>query len=104
MIVEFLEPWINNSFDMKLNDVLYKTPEMTEERLKELIKSKDYRYFFKRSLIDRLNQLHKTDSFEDSVLKEWDLIQEKKSYLSRLERDKICGLVSLCLIEMTNGS
>ena len=66
---------------MKLEDALYKTPEMTEEKLLSLIDKKNY-------------------SAQD-ILNEWDLIQAKKSKLSKDQRDQICFLVSMCLIEMT---
>lgn len=38
------------------------------------------------------------------ILDEWDLIQIKKSNLTRSQRDQICAFVSACLIEMTRGN
>lgn len=79
---------------MKIKDVLYKTPEMTEEKLLELIGK--YKFFLKSYLLKQ---------FEDnqSILDEWDLIQEKKSKLTRSQRDQVCSLVSVCLIKMTKS-
>lgn len=79
---------------MKIKDVLYETPEMTEEKLLELIE--EHKSFLKSYLLKQ---------FEDNkaILDEWDLIQEKKSKLTRSQRDQICSLVSVCLIKMTKG-
>jgi hypothetical protein len=85
---------------MKLNELLYKTPEMTEEKLLELISKhleflkKDlYKIFFKRIPDEK--------EISSEILKEWDLIQEKNSLLTKSQRDQICALVSYCLIQMT---
>ena len=79
---------------MKIKDILYETPEMTEEKLLELIGK--HKPFLKSYLLKQ---------FEDDkyILDEWDLIQEKKSKLTRSQRDQICSLVSVCLIKMTKG-
>lgn len=79
---------------MKIKDVLYETPEMTEEKLLELIE--EHKSFLKSYLLKQ---------FEDNkaILDEWDLIQEKKSKLTRSQRDQICSLVSVCLIKMAKG-
>lgn len=79
---------------MKIKDILYETPEMTEEKLLELIE--EHKSFLKSYLLKQ---------FEDNkaILDEWDLIQEKKSKLTRSQRDQICSLVSVCLIKMTKG-
>ena len=37
------------------------------------------------------------------AIKEYDLIQDKNSYLTRSQRDTIIGFVGLCMIEMTKG-
>ena len=37
------------------------------------------------------------------ILKEWDLIQEKESYLTKSQRDQILALVGVSLVEMTKG-
>lgn len=85
---------------MKIKDYIYKTPEMTEEKLLELIK--EYKSFVRKHTLTRLNEIHNhPESIEKAILKEWDVINDKKSYLSKSERDEICGLVSSCLIMMT---
>lgn len=88
---------------MKLEEVLYKTPEMTEEKLLEIIGT--YTMFMRKSAKDRLHELHKdlTD-LPKIILVEYDLIQQKKSNLSKSQRDQILGLVSMCLIQMTKGN
>ena len=79
---------------MKLEDVLYKTPEMTEEKLLEIMdKYKGFLNVFNWSK-------NKYSNMKD-ILNEWDLIQAKKSKLSRDQRDQICSFVSVCLIRMT---
>ena len=91
---------------MKIKDVLYKTPEMTEEKLLEIIEK--YIHFIKKDCSDRLIELYnKRHNWQDLIylpsviLEEWDIIQEKKSLLTKSQRDQICGLVSMCLIQMT---
>lgn len=87
---------------MKINELLYKTPEMTEEKLLELIRNNIS--FLESSLLTRIEKIHKyAFETEECILKEWDLIQEKKSFLTKNQRDKVCILVSTCLIQMTNG-
>lgn len=76
---------------MKIKELLYKTPEMTEEKLLELID--------KHKGILREPLKSKFYNSED-ILKEWDLIQDKASYLTRGQRDQICTLVSYCLMQM----
>lgn len=92
---------------MAIKELLYKTPEMTEEKLLELIDK--YKNYLKPSLLKILEDsyhVYKMDartSIQQAILKEWDLIQEKKSNLSKNQRDQICSLVSVCLIKMTKG-
>lgn len=92
---------------MKIKDILYKTPEMTEERLLEILRK--YTNFIKGNSRDRIEELynkrhneHESD-LAKMILDEWDVINEKKSFLSKSQRDEICGLVSICLIEMTKN-
>lgn len=94
---------------MKLEEVLYKTPEMTEEKLLDIIRT--YTKFIGNSASNRIielyNKRHKFNPDIDlaqMILEEWDLIQEKKSFLTKSQRDQICGLVSMCLIQMTKGN
>ena len=88
---------------MKIEGLLRKTPEMTEEKLLEII-SKEM-LFLGRDLIKRINSIyhgHNVLAGETPkyILEEWDLIQDKKSYLTRSQRDKVSALVSACLIQM----
>lgn len=86
---------------MKIKELIAKTPEMTEEKLLKIIK--ENKYFLGKNLLDRIFQIH--HSYEaDKILKEWDLINEKKSYLTKNERDKVCALVSVSLIQMTKDN
>ena len=84
---------------MKLKDYLYKTPEMTEEKLIELLDK--FSPLLRKEAKDRLNQLHKGESLSKALLKEYDLIQDKKSHLSKSQRDQIIGFVGMCMIQMT---
>lgn len=81
---------------MKLNNILYKAPEMTEERLLEIIEKRLGFLNFKEWSRNKYNP--------KEVLKEFDLIQEKKSKLSKSQRDQILGFVSACLIEMSQNN
>lgn len=85
---------------MKLKDYLYKTPEMTEEKLLEIINETlpMMRNFTK----DRIRELHKEEpNLAKAFLDEYDLIQDKKSKLTKSQRDQIVGFVGLCMIQMT---
>ena len=53
--------------------------------------------------MNKVEELHKGDSFSIGMLKEYDLIQDKNSYLTRSQRDAVIGFVGLCMIEMTKG-
>jgi hypothetical protein len=86
---------------MKLKDVLYKTPEMTEEKLLEIIKKN--LPTVKNSIKRDVSKIHPETELSQAFLDEFDLIQEKKSKLSRDQRDDITGFVGLCIIKMTNG-
>lgn len=90
---------------MKVNELLYQAPEMTEEKLLELVKEELVRLkLIRKDLIPRLEQIHGYNTpIEEIILKEFDLIQEKKSYLSKSERDIILGFVGACMIKMTKG-
>ena len=95
---------------MKLNEVLYKTPEMTEEKLLEQIGQ--YSDFIspeaKNRLINLYNERHNVFASKEDlpkiILEEWDTIQKKESYLTKSQRDQILGLVSTCLIMMTKDN
>ena len=80
---------------MKLEEALYKAPEVSEEKLLELIQ--------KRIGFLNLKSWSRNKYTPEDVLKEWDNIQIKKSFLSRNQRDQICAFVSACLIEMVKN-
>ena len=84
---------------MKIKDVLYKTPELSEERLLEIIK--DNIPMMKDSSKKIIQDLHPNVSLAQAFLDEYDIIQCKQSTLSRSQRDQIVGFVGLCMIKMT---
>jgi hypothetical protein len=86
---------------MKIEELIYKTPEMSEERLIELLDK--YSPLLKREIRFRLNQLHKEKDLSKALLTEYDLIQDKKSNLSKSQRDQVIGFVGMCMIQMTKG-
>ena len=86
---------------MKIKDLLYKTPEMTEEKLLEIIKSNSS--LMSNQAKRRLQQLHPEKDISEAFLKEYDLIQEKKSYLTKSQREQVLGFVGYCLILMTKN-
>lgn len=88
---------------MKINDILYKTPEMTEEKLLEFINK--HKRFLRKDTYKRLEELYNYSiPIEQILLAEWDVINEKKSYLSKSQRDEVCGLISTCLVLMTKNN
>ena len=85
---------------MKLKELLYKTPEMTEEKLLKIIE--ETLPMMRTSTKNRIRQLHKGEyNLAKAFLDEYDLIQDKKSYLTKSQRDQIVGFVGLCMIKMT---
>lgn len=87
---------------MKINELLYKTPEMTEEKLLEIIDKA--LPMMRNSTKNRIRELHKEENnLAKAFLDEYDLIQDKKSYLTKSQRDQIVGFVGLCMIKMTKG-
>lgn len=86
---------------MKIEELIYKTPEMSEEKLIELLDK--YSPLLKREIKFRLNQLHKEKDLSKALLTEYDLIQDKKSNLSKSQRDQVIGFVGMCMIQMTKG-
>ena len=90
---------------MKIEELIYKTPEMTEEKLLEIMNS--HLDWIKKDLKDRIIELHRNDdkSFDlaQAFLDEYDLIQDKESYLTRSQRNIIIGFVGTCMFEMTKG-
>jgi hypothetical protein len=88
---------------MKIKELIYKTPEITEEKLLEFINN-NISMLKNKELIGRINSLHKTKSINQALLDEYDLIQDKKSYLTKTQRDIIVGFVGLCMIKMVKGN
>ena len=88
---------------MKIKELLYKTPEMTEEKLIEIINKN--LSMMKKSAKNRILELHKGEyNLAKAFLDEYDLIQDKKSYLTKRQRDQIVGFVGLCMIKMTKDN
>ena len=90
---------------MKIKELIYKTSEMTEEKLLELINS--HLNLVKNDLKIRIIGLHrsynKPFNLAEAFLDEYDLIQDKKSYLTKSQREQVVGFVGLCMIKMTKG-
>lgn len=84
---------------MKLNDIIYKTPEMSEEKLLKIIS--EHKKFLDKSIIKKI---YKGEDLSKDILNEWDLIEQKKSYLTKSQRNSVLALVSMALIEMSNGN
>ena len=87
---------------MKIKDLIYKTPEMTEEKLLTII-DKNFKMvdsFLRR----RLKELHKDIDLCKAFLDEYDLIQDKKSFLTKSQRNMVIGFVGVCMIEMTKDN
>lgn len=87
---------------MKIKDVLYQTPEMTEEKLLEII-DKNIPLLRNYWLVKRIQDLHKDTQLNEALLREYDLVQDKKSYLSKSQRDIVVGFVGMCMIQMAKG-
>lgn len=86
---------------MKIKDVIQKTPEMTEEKLLKIINAAFP--IVKPEIKNRVQELHKGVDLAQAFLDEYDLVQDKKSYLTKGQRDQIVGFVGLCMIRMTKG-
>ena len=85
---------------MKIKDLIFETPEMTEEKLLTIID--ENLKMVDSSLRRRLKEIHK-GRFNKAFLDEYDLIQDKKSFLTKSQRDFIIGFVGMCMIKMTKG-
>lgn len=87
---------------MKLNNVIYNTKEISESKLLDIIKNN-----FKltsRSLRIKLKELYSEKDISNIILNEYDLIQQKKSLLTKSQRDQILGFIGLCMIKMVKGN
>lgn len=90
---------------MKIEELIYKIPEMSEEKLLKLLNS--HLKWIKKDLKNKIIELHKSNDkpfdLAQSLLNEYDLIQDKKSNLSKSQRDQVIGFVGMCMIQMTKG-
>ena len=86
---------------MKIKDLIFETPEMTEEKLLTIID--ENLKMVDSSLRRRLKEIHKEMDLNKAFLDEYDLIQDKKSFLTKSQRDFIIGFVGMCMIKMTKG-
>ena len=86
---------------MKIKELIYQTPEMSEEKLLEIIDKNlgIVNQYAKK----RLKELHKESSLSQAFLDEYDLIQDKKSLLTNSQRKLVNGFVGYCMIKMTKG-
>ena len=84
---------------MKIKELIYQTPEITEEKLLEFIDN-NISMLRNKELIGRIKELHKVKPINQAILDEYDLIQDKNSYLTKSQRDIITGFVGLCMIKM----
>ena len=87
---------------MKIKEAIYQTPEMSEEKLLELI-NKYIPMMKNKTITDRIIYLHKNVDLSQAFLDEYDLIQDKKSKLTKSQRDQVVGFIGMCMIEMTRG-
>lgn len=87
---------------MKIKDLIYKTPEMTEEKLLTIIDKN--KMMVSKYLIKRLKELHKDVDLNKAFLDEYDLVQDKKSLLTKSQRNMVVGFVGVCMIEMTKDN
>lgn len=87
---------------MKVKELIYETPEITEEKLLEIINTNlESLKSIDKNIVDRIEQIHKYSSpINELILKEYDLIQDKQSYLTKSQRDLLTGYVGACLIKM----
>lgn len=92
----FTEPWNN----MKLDDIIYETPELTEEALlEELSKNESFLSNDLLSVLKATSELHAIP-VNKLIFNEWGLIQKKKSKLSRSRRDQINALVGTSALHL----
>ena len=90
---------------MKIKDLIYETPEMTEEKLLTIINEnlKMVDSFLKKRLIEIHRDSTKPFDLAQTFLDEYDLIQDKKSLLTNSQRKLVNGFVGYCMIKMTKG-
>lgn len=91
---------------MKIKDLIYETPKMTEEKLLAIINEnlKMVDSFLKKRLIEIHRDSTKPFDLAQTFLDEYDLIQDKKSLLTNSQRKLVNGFVGYCMIKMTKGN
>ena len=57
-----------------------------------------------KSLRVKLKELYSEKDISNIILDEYDLIQQKKSLLTKSQRDQILGFIGLCMIKMVKGN
>lgn len=92
---------------MNIKDVLYKAPEMSEKKLLEIIEK--YSSMLRIEASNRITELYRQrhgeiSNLSNMILDEYDLIQDKKSLLTKSQRDQITGFIGLCMIKMAKGN
>jgi hypothetical protein len=87
---------------MKIKELIYQTPEITEEKLLEIINKNIP--MMRKEARNRIQELHKGIDLAQAFLDEYDLIQDKKSYLTKGQRNQVIGFVGLCMIKMVKGN
>lgn len=85
---------------MKIKDLIAKTPEVSEEKLLEFIENS--KHFLRKSTAKAV-YTRNIDNDAQCILNEYDKIQEKKSYLTKSQRDEIIGFVGWCMIQMVKA-
>ena len=87
---------------MKIKELIAQTPEMTEEKLLEIIDKNLSMMRFEAK--NRIQELHKEEyNLAKAFLDEYDLIQDKKSFLTKSQREQIAGFVGLCMVKMVKN-
>lgn len=91
---------------MKIKELIYQTPEMSEEKLLTIINEnlKMVDSFLKKRLIEIHRDPAKPFDIAQAFLDEYDLIQDKKSLLTNSQRRLVNGFVGYCMIKMTKGN
>ena len=88
---------------MKVKELIANTPEMTEEKLLKIMDS--HLDWIPKKFFRRLKELHKEENnISKMILNEYDLVNDKKSYLTKSQRDMIVGFVGVCAIEMVKDN
>lgn len=86
---------------MKIKELIAKTPEISEEKLLEFIE--ENKHYLRKTTAKNVYSNHLGINNAQAILDEFDLIQEKKSYLTKSQRDDINGFVSLCMVLMVKA-